>query len=66
MYRNMLKAAVATLLVCLLFFSSGCALLWLGAAGTGGYLIRKGEEGGEAKPNAPASSKVNEKKTSAY
>lgn len=32
-----------------LLFSSGCALLLVGAAGTGGYLIRKGEEGGKPK-----------------
>jgi hypothetical protein len=31
-----------------LIFFSGCALLWLGAGGAGGYLIRKGEEGGSS------------------
>ena len=44
--RNRLgKFALAALIGLLLFSSSGCVLLWLGAAGTGGYMIRKGEEG---------------------
>ena len=39
------KFALAALIGLLLFSSSGCVLLWLGAAGTGGYMIRKGEDG---------------------
>ncbi len=39
------KVALAALIGLLLFSSSGCVLLWLGAAGTGGYMIRKGEDG---------------------
>ena len=39
------KFALATLIALVLFSSSGCVLLWLGAAGTGGYMIRKGEDG---------------------
>jgi len=46
MRTNLLRSAVAALLVCSLLFVSGCALFWLGAGGAGGYLIRKGEEGG--------------------
>ncbi len=44
-YRNVLGA----LLLASLLFLSGCALLWLGAGGAGGYLIKKGEEGGSSK-----------------
>jgi len=47
MYRKLLKTAVAMSFVGSLLFSSGCALFWLGAGGAGGYLIRKGEEGGD-------------------
>ena len=32
-----------------LLFLSGCTLFWLGLGGTGGYMIRKGEEGGTSK-----------------
>ena len=39
------KFALAAVLGLVLFSSSGCVLLWLGAAGTGGYMIRKGEDG---------------------
>lgn len=39
------KVALAALIGLVLFSSSGCVLLWLGAAGTGGYMIRKGEDG---------------------
>ena len=39
------KVALAALIGLALFSSSGCVLLWLGAAGTGGYMIRKGEDG---------------------
>jgi hypothetical protein len=43
------KRVLIALLGTSLLFSSGCALLWLGAGGTGGYLIRKGEEGDSSK-----------------
>jgi len=39
--RGLLALSIASLLL-----SSGCAVLWLGAGGAGGYLIRKGEEDG--------------------
>ena len=38
------RGALMLFLVASLLFSSGCALFLLGAAGTGGYMIRKGEE----------------------
>jgi hypothetical protein len=65
---NLFKTAVAVAIVCSVFFLSGCALFWLGAGGAGGYLIRKGEEGGEVttRKTAPESSKVTAQKTSAY
>jgi hypothetical protein len=44
---GLLTQGLAFFLLASLLFSSGCALLWLGAGGAGGYLIRKGEEGGE-------------------
>lgn len=66
MSTKLLKTALATSIVCTLLFLSGCALLLLGAGGAGGYLIRKGEEGGEARKTAPESSKVAVQKTSAY
>lgn len=44
-YANVLGA----LFLASLLFLSGCALLWLGVGGAGGYMIRKGEEGGSAK-----------------
>lgn len=43
--RRLGKVALAALVGLVLSSSSGCALLWLGAAGTGGYMIRKGEDG---------------------
>jgi hypothetical protein len=67
MHRNLLKTVAATSIVCSLLLLSGCALFLLGAGGAGGYLIRKGEEGGgEARKTAPDSSKVTAQKTSAY
>ena len=36
------------LIVLALYLSSGCALFLVGAGGTGGYMIRKGEEGGSS------------------
>ncbi|MGH7830988.1 MAG: hypothetical protein ACREP8_12500, partial [Candidatus Binatia bacterium] len=51
-----LQPVLAAFLVALLLFSSGCALFWLGAGGAGGYLIRKGEEGGDAKRKDSAES----------
>lgn len=66
MYENLLKTAVAAALVCSLLFSSGCALLWLGAGGTGGYLIRKGEEGGGGSGDGKKTSSESSGKTSTY
>jgi hypothetical protein len=68
MNMNLLKTMVAMSIVCSCLFLSGCALFWLGAGGAGGYLIRKGEEGGEVttRKTAPESSKVTAQKTSAY
>jgi len=43
--RGLWGRALALMILVSFFFSSGCALLWLGAGGAGGYLIRKGEEG---------------------
>jgi hypothetical protein len=40
---------LAVLFLASLLFLSGCALFWLGAGGAGGYMIRKGEEGGNSK-----------------
>jgi len=52
--RCLFKRGLAAFLVASLLFSSGCALLLLGAVGTGGYLIRKGEEGsGEKRKSTP-------------
>jgi len=56
MCQKLLRTIVATSVVCSLLFASGCALFWLGAGGAGGYLIRKGEEGGDARKSAPESS----------
>ena len=42
--RNKLLGPV--LIVLALYLSSGCALFLVGAGGAGGYMIRKGEEGG--------------------
>jgi hypothetical protein len=68
MNMKLFKAAVVTSIVCSALFLSGCALFWLGAGGAGGYLIRKGEEGGEVttRKTAPESSKATAQKTSAY
>lgn len=43
------KGGLVGFLAASLLFSSGCALFLVGAAGTGGYLIRKGEEGSKPK-----------------
>lgn len=44
--RRVLRRWVAVVLLgASLPFLSGCALLWLGAGGVGGYMIKKGEEG---------------------
>ena len=43
--RRLGKVALAGLIALVLSSSSGCVLFWLGAVGTGGYMIRKGEEG---------------------
>ncbi len=42
----MIRRLVAALSLAFLFLSSSCTLFLVGAAGTGGYLIRKGEESG--------------------
>lgn len=55
--RKVGRNILTTLLLGLLLFSQGCALLWLGAAGTGGYLIRKGEEGGGGKTQSSETEK---------
>jgi len=47
--RKVWWSSIAVLFSGLLLFTQGCALMWLGAAGTGGYLIRSGEEGGGGK-----------------
>ncbi len=47
--RILWKGVMAAFLVVSLFFSSGCALLLVGAGGAGGYMIRKGEEGDSSK-----------------
>ncbi|MFQ5847910.1 MAG: hypothetical protein ACE5IQ_09630 [Candidatus Methylomirabilales bacterium] len=52
---------MAFLLACLLF-SSGCALFLVGAAGGGGYMIRKGEE--KDAPKKQESSAVSPQKSS--
>ncbi len=38
--------------------STGCALVLLGAGGTAGYFIRKGEEGGSTTADAPKQGKA--------
>ncbi|MHC4278442.1 MAG: peptidoglycan-binding domain-containing protein [Planctomycetota bacterium] len=43
--RKPWRCGLVVSLVASLFFSSGCALLLLGAGAAGGYLIKKGEEG---------------------
>ncbi len=48
------KVALPALIGLLLFSSSGCVLLWLGAAGTGGYMIKKGEEGESSSKKDPS------------
>jgi hypothetical protein len=67
MHKNLLKTFIATSLLGAFLLLSGC-MLFLG--GAGGYLIRKGEEGGssgETKGNtASQSSKAAGQKTSVY
>ena len=46
--------ALAALIALVLSSSSGCVLLWLGAVGTGGYMIRKGEEGDNSGKKDPS------------
>ena len=48
------KFALAALLGLVVSSSSGCVLLWLGAAGTGGYMIKKGEEGESSSKKDPS------------
>lgn len=62
MRRRLGKSALAALLGFVLSSSSGCALLWLGVGGAGGYLIRKGEEGNSS-PQKATSSKEPAKKS---
>jgi predicted small secreted protein len=61
------RLAGARILVAFLSVSSGCALFLVGAAGTGGYLIRKGEKGGGSgsakKASSDSHSKTSSKKT---
>jgi len=59
--RNLWSGGLAVFLAVSLLFSSGCALLLLGAGGTAGYLIRRGEEG-ESPTNKEI--KVEEKRAS--
>jgi hypothetical protein len=56
--RRLLKHGLAAFLVASLLLSSGCALLWLGA-----YLIRMGEEGGDAKRKDSSESSTGAKTT---
>jgi hypothetical protein len=51
-YANVLGA----LFLASLLFLSGCALLLLGLGGAGGYMIKKGEEGGSPKAGRSSSS----------
>lgn len=59
------KLVLAALAGLVIFSSSGCLLLWLGAGGAGGYLIRKGEEGdgGSKKEKTEASGQSSAKKS---
>jgi hypothetical protein len=58
------KLALAALAGLVIFSSSGCVLLWLGAGGAGGYLIRKGEgEGGSKKEKTEAGGQSSLKKS---
>ncbi len=59
--RILWKGVMAAFLVVSLFFSSGCALLLVGAGGAGGYMIRKGEEGDSSKSKKKESSRLKEK-----
>jgi hypothetical protein len=49
---------VGALFLASLLFLSGCALFWLGLGGAGGYMIKKGEEGGSAKAGRSSSSRA--------
>jgi hypothetical protein len=67
---TMIRRLVGALAIALVLLSSGCALLLVGAAaGTGGYFIRKGEEGGSSgsstKGTSDSQSKSSSKATSA-
>jgi hypothetical protein len=52
----MVRRLVGALMMAFILLSSGCALFLLGAGGTAGYLIRKGEDegsSGSAKKGTP-------------
>lgn len=57
--RNPWRGMLTAFVVVSLLFSSGCALLLVGAGGAGGYMIRKGEEGD--KPAKKESFRLEEK-----
>lgn len=48
-FKRLARIGLPALLILTLFLTSSCALLLLGAGGLGGYMIRKGEDGGSAK-----------------
>ena len=65
--KNLRKRALVAFFAIVLLISPGCALLWLGAGGAGGYLIRKGEEsGGGGKREVPADNKESTKRSETY
>ncbi len=53
-----MRICAVCVLSAVLVGSTGCALVLLGAGGTAGYFIRKGEEGGSTTTDAPKQEKA--------